>query len=104
MVQLISQKAMNHVVSHTPEARGAVRAEAGVVAGRAEGRLAAHRKTGKHRVTETHGDVDSFVNLEGPAVLSVEFGHMVKGKFEDPEHPKKVPGLYIITGAAGLAG
>lgn len=103
MVQLIGQKAMNHVVSHLGEVKGAVSDKAQNVGQVAEARLAAHHDTGHAKVTVTHGDVDSFVNLEDEAALSIEFGHMVKGKFET-DTPKKVPGLYIITGAAGLAG
>lgn len=103
MVRLISQKAMNRVVSHLPEVVDRVADEAKQVGGRAEARLAAHRHSGNAEVNVTHGDVDSFVNLEDPAVLSIEFGHLVKGKFET-DKPKHVPGLYIITGAAGLAG
>jgi hypothetical protein len=103
MSTLISQEAMNRVVSHLPDCKEACATKADEVKGVAEGRLAAHRKSGEHQVTITHGDVDSFVNLEGPAAMSVEFGHMVKGKYERST-PKKVAGLYIITGAAGLTG
>jgi hypothetical protein len=47
-------------------------------------------------ITMSRGDVDSFVNLEDPAAIPIEFGWRTsKGKF--------VPGLHIITGAAGLA-
>lgn len=94
---------MNLVVSHLDDCTHATHAKADEVADVAQVLLAAHRKTGEHEITTTHGDVDAFVNLEGPAVLSVEFGHLVKGKYERAV-PKKVPGLYIITGAAGLAG
>lgn len=101
MVRLIGQKAMNRVISHIPGVRAAVAAKAAEVAAVAEMRLAAHRHSGRARIDVTHGDVDSFVNFEDPAVLSIEFGHFVGGKFETDE-PKYVPGLYIITGAAGL--
>jgi hypothetical protein len=101
MARLISQKAMNRVVSHLDEVKSEVAEKALEVGLRAEARLAGHRRTGRAQVTVTQGDVDAFVNLEDPAVLSIEFGHMVKGKFET-DVPKYVPGLYIITGAAGL--
>jgi hypothetical protein len=103
MARLIGQKAMNRVVSHQPESVDACADKAQEVSGVAKSRLAAHRHSGDAQVTVTHGDVDSFVNLEDVAALSIEFGHMVKGKFET-DTPKHVPGLYIITGAAGLAG
>src|SRR5687767_4652986 len=43
------------------------------VKGRA--RLAAHKVTGQHKITQTQGSVDHFVNLEGPASLAIEVGH-----------------------------
>ncbi|GAB4584404.1 DUF5403 family protein [Nocardia sp. IFM 10818] len=102
-VRLIGEKAMNQVISHLDGVKGAAAAEANEIGSRAESRLAGHRRSGRAKVTVTHGDVDSFVNLEDPAAMSIEFGHMVKGKYET-EEPKYVPGLYIITGAAGLTG
>jgi hypothetical protein len=101
-VQLIGDKAMNHVVSHIDGVRAAVYGEAVEIHGRAETRLAAHKHSGRAKVTVTRGDVDSFVNLDDKAAMSIEFGHMVKGKFEG-KGQSYVPGLYIITGAAGLA-
>lgn len=101
-VRLISKTAMNHVISHLEGVKAAVYAEAVAISGRAEGRLAGHRFSGRAKVTVTQGDVDSFVNLEDPAAMSIEFGHWVKGKYETAQ-PKFVAGLYIITGAAGLA-
>lgn len=103
-VRLIGQKAMNHVVSHIDGVVLSVTKEAMEIHGRAESRLAGHRETGNAEVTLTQGDTDSFVNLEDPAALSIEFGHYVGGKFKNAAQPKYVPGLYIITGAAGLAG
>lgn len=44
-----------------------------LVRGRAN--LARHTKTGKHKITQTKGKVDHYVNLEGPAAVSVELGH-----------------------------
>lgn len=100
-VQLIGWTAMNHVVSHIEGVKASVRAEAEEVHAKAEARLARHRNTGAADVSVSQGDVDSFVNLDDPAALSIEFGHFVKGKYED-DTPKYVHGLYIITGAAGL--
>lgn len=102
-MQLYSEKALNLVVSHIGGVKAEVAEQAAKTAGLAEARLAGHHKSGRAEVTVTHGEVDSFVNLDDPAALSIEFGHMVKGKFENPDKPKYVPGLYIITGAAGLA-
>lgn len=92
---------MNRAVSHLREIEDAVSEKAKEVGRIAEARLAAHRKTGNASVTVTRSGVDSIVHLNDPAALSIEFGHMVKGKYET-DTPKYVPGLYIITGAAGL--
>lgn len=53
-------------------------------------RLARHRKTGNHRITQTKGTVDHFVNLEGEAAMAVEVGHHNKrtGEF--------VPGIHVL--------
>lgn len=102
MARLISRTAMNHVVSHLPGVKAAVYFEARDIGARAEARLAMHKTTGNASISVTRGDVDSFVNLEDPAALSIEFGHWVGGKYRRST-PKYVPGLYIITGAAGLA-
>lgn len=97
---------MNTIISHLGEVNHAVQDKANERGRVAKGRLASHHDTGAAEVTVTHGDVDSFINLDDTAgegaAMSIEFGHWVKGKFEDPDHPQFVPGLYIITGAAGL--
>ena len=103
MVVLIREKAMNHVISHLEGVKAAVHTEAEIIAGRAEGRLAQHRKTGQAQINVTQGDTDSFVNLDDPNAMSIEFGHWVKGKYETSA-PRFVPGLYIISEAAGLLG
>lgn len=101
MAKLIGLEAMNRVVSHLDEVSRDVKDHAKVVGDAATGRLAAHEKTGEHKITVTHGEVDSFVNLEGVHPESVEFGHWVEGKFKtDP--PKFARGLYILTLSAGL--
>lgn len=102
MVKLIGQKAMNTVVSHLEEVHDGVGDVAKSTEKKAEAKLAAHRDTGAAKITRTEGSVDWFVNLEDAAAESIEFGHWVKGKYEDKEHPKFVPGLYVLTTGAGL--
>lgn len=99
MVQLYSKKVVHTIVAH--EVHSAINDQAKEVSKVAEARLAAHRKTGSHEITVTEGEVDSFVNLDGPSPESVEFGHWVEGKYKtDP--PKFAQGLYILTGSADL--
>ena len=97
-----SDKGMNQLISHM----GGVHSELGDVARsrkrNAERRLAMHRYSGAAQVTISEGAVDWFVNLDDPAAMSIEFGHWVKGKYEDPLKQKFVPGLYILTLGAGL--
>lgn len=45
---------------------------------RARANLAAHREDGRHKITQTKGKVDHFVNIEGPAPLSVEEGYITR--------------------------
>lgn len=77
-LRLIPQERMNHVVSHIPGVRGAVRAKAREGAGRARAVLAAHRYQGHSRITVTTGSVDAFVNLDDTrgqrAAAAIEFG------------------------------
>lgn len=101
-VRLIGQKAMNRVVSHLEGVHNELGDVARRVEKQAERRLAMHRDTGDAKVTRTEGDVDWFVNLVDDAALSIEFGHWVKGKYEDKDHPQYVPGLYILSTAGGL--
>lgn len=105
MAKLISQKAMNLIISDLEEVKGEVANEAQEIAHKASRALAPHKahsdrydghSTGNHHVTVTHGDTDSFVNLEGDAPASLEFGHT------DHRSGKHVNGLYILTRAAGL--
>lgn len=101
-VKLIGEKAMNHVVSHLEGVHSEVGDAARRVEKNAERRLAMHHDTGAAHITRTEGDVDWFVNLVDDAALSIEFGHWVKGKYEDKERPQYVPGLYILSTGAGL--
>jgi len=82
-------------VAHLPEIHAAVLLERDKLAVVAEGLFASHDNPGGHEInTKDHatafGDLDGFVNLEGPAALSVEFGHWT------PNHKKHVAGLHIL--------
>jgi len=106
-VRMYADKTVHTIVSHLAGVRGSVVENAEEIKERAEARLALtrdHSNSTNHEVTMTHGTkaVDAFVNLEGPAPLSVEFGHMYHGELGG--EPKFVPGKYIVMGAAGLAG
>lgn len=118
-VQLIGDHAMNIVVSHIDGVRETVAKKAEEIHGVADGLLMEARSTThwvnigdpastghRYEITKSHGDVDSFVNLEGPNPLAMEFGHSPSGYFA-PErygHITKSPeGLYILTRASGIA-
>jgi hypothetical protein len=110
---------MNIVVSHIDGVRETVAKKAEEIHGVADGLLMEARSTThwvnigdpastghRYEITKSHGDVDSFVNLEGPNPLAMEFGHSPSGYFA-PErygHITKSPeGLYILTRASGIA-
>jgi hypothetical protein len=89
-------KNLEEIIAGLEGVRDEVHHVAEVGAAEAEARLAAHHYTGDAKVTLTHGKKDSFVNLEDPAALSIEFGgynHWAK---------RRLPGLYIITGAMNV--
>lgn len=113
MAKLIGLQAMNRVVSHLDEVKQEVHAKAKEVGEKAAANLEEarattewHKISGPDGLTKTSvskGDVDSFVNLEAPNAMAIEFGHMPSGFFAgtDTRPPR---GLYILGKAAGLAG
>jgi hypothetical protein len=95
-IRLIGRKAMNKIIAPQPEVQSEVRKQANRLAKIAEGRLAAHRRTGDHkivtekRVSMKYGFLDYLISMEGSAPMSVEFGHRNhRGGY--------VQGLYIMT-------
>lgn len=98
-VDLIPQRDMSKHLAKDKKVQDALRAHAKKVARVAETLLAAHRKTGAHKVKyEGHsssvnfGHIDHYVVMTGPAPVSVEFGHRSRdGQW--------VRGLYIMTRA-----
>jgi hypothetical protein len=85
------------LVAHMPEIHAAVLLERDKVALVAEGLFAAHDNPGGHEITKTDEKVDGLVSLEGPAPLSVEFGHWTK------DHKTRVEGLHILGRAIAAA-
>jgi uncharacterized protein DUF5403 len=79
----LNDKQMNKLISHLPGVRSVIRKTAYEGAARAEAILAAHRVTGASRITVTHGNVDSFVNLDDtrgyPAAAAIEYGRKRRG-------------------------
>jgi hypothetical protein len=96
MASVRGQKAMNQIIKNEPGVVAAVALTADKIAVEADRRLEMHRYEGEAKVTVSHGKTDSFVNLDDPAALSIEFGHIhnITGRY--------VHGLYIVTGAAGI--
>jgi hypothetical protein len=79
-------------VAHFPEVKAAVRAERDKVAGVARGLFATHDMPGRHEITTQDDHLDALVSLEGPAPLSVEYGHWMNTK----DGRKFVEGLHIL--------
>lgn len=62
------------------------------IAQRARSNLAGVRDSGAHHIATRRGSVDRYVQLEGPAALSVEAGHYTRtGTY--------VPGHHILRNA-----
>jgi hypothetical protein len=101
-VRLKGKKFINTVVSHQEGTKAAVYDEAVEIGGRAEMRLnMAKNRTGASQIKVERGDVDSYVVLDDPAAMQIEFGHWLV--YYGHETPVYIPGLYVLHGAAGLA-
>ncbi|QKT07934.1 DUF5403 family protein [Gordonia sp. X0973] len=99
------QKVVNHIVSHVEGVKRAVHHEAEDVADLADAIADTYRDPtdGKEtRISVTKGDVDSFVNLEHPAVIPREFGW----EYVNPNtgERKWVEGKYTLQRAAMTRG
>ena len=90
-------KRLEATIAHSDEVESILGDEAFKVTAAARGKLAGHRKTGEHRVTQTKGRVDHFVNLEGPSALSVEEGHWVGNGVDK----RWVEGLHVLRDSIG---
>lgn len=94
--RFIGQKAMNKIIAPQPEVQAEVRKQANRLGKIASGLLAAHRRTGDHKIvvekrtSMKYGFLDYLISMEGSAPMSVEFGHRNhRGGY--------VHGLYIMT-------
>lgn len=88
---------VNSVVAHLDGVHLAVIAERDVLAARARAKFASHDNPGGHEITTQDDKVDALVSLEGPAPLSVEYGH---GAYttKSGRHVGASTGLHILTG------
>ena len=72
MAELV--RGLERRLAHQPGVRKAVHEAAKPIAAKAKARLAAHKDEGEHEVVLTRGAVDSYVELVGPAPLTLETG------------------------------
>lgn len=98
-VTLIPSRDMSKELAQDGEVQQALRSHAHKIMHVAEVLLAIHRKTGSHSIkyeghtsTVAFGHIDHYVVMEGPAAVSVEFGHRTK-------NGEWVQGLYVMTRA-----
>ena len=100
-VELIPQRDMSKHLAQDDKVQDALKSHAQKTATRARALLAAHRKTGEHKIhyeghtSDQFGHIDHYVVMEGRAAASVEFGHFTK-------NGRWVMGLYIMTIASGI--
>ncbi|MFE3461369.1 DUF5403 family protein [Nocardiopsis aegyptia] len=93
-------RSLERTVARMPGVRDAVHEHAQEVGTTASALLAAHRHTGTASVTVTRGRVDSFVNLDDPNVLTLEYGR-AGGVSDSGRRYGPMEGLYILHRAAG---
>ncbi|KAA9155547.1 hypothetical protein FPZ12_029570 [Amycolatopsis acidicola] len=91
-VSLRAEKTLNRWAARDSEVEAALGDIAYEILGKARANLEKHHKTGVHRITQTKGKVDHYVNLVGPSSTSVEFGHHTK-------NGEWVEGLHILKDA-----
>jgi hypothetical protein len=102
-VTLIPQRDISKHLAKDDKVQAHLKAHAQKITARARGLLAQHRDTGSHSIkyeghtTDNFGHIDHYVVMDGPAPVSVEFGHMA-------ENGRWVMGLYILTIASGIYG
>lgn len=94
-------KTANRAVARLPGVKGAVKDRAEILATRARGLLSAHRETGRAKIVVTRGRVDSFVSMEDPNALSIEWGRAA-GTTSDGRRYGAMQGLYIMHRTIGL--
>ena len=97
-VELYSDRYIRDMVAHLPGVIHSVYANARTIGAEAEQRLTMHRYYKDDNAAEIEverGDVDSFVSLIDPGAVPIEFGWRTPAG-------EIVPGLHIVTGAAGL--
>ncbi len=99
-VTLVPEKDIREATAKMKPTQDALEKHAKKIKKAAETYLAGHRKTGAHTIkyeghssTVNYGHIDHYVVMEGPAPVSVEYGHMTK-------NGKWVHGLYIMTRAS----
>ena len=104
-IVLIPARDMNTRISHMAGVKAAVRATAKELAAKAKAELANHRETGTAKITVSHGATDSYVNLDDPAALAIEYGHaaydQTKTRKDGSTYTQRVgasKGLHILGG------
>lgn len=83
-------KDLERIIAHDEDLEGQLGDITFGVFTKATAKFAPHRKTGEHRITQTKGRVDHFVNIVGPAAAAIELGH------HDARTGKFIEGLHIL--------
>lgn len=87
------------LVAHMPEVTAAVRLERDKVAAIAQALFASHDNPGGHEIGTHNSGPDALIDIDGPAPLSMEYGHWQKTK-----HGRvHVEGLHIFGRAIAQA-
>jgi len=99
MASMISRKQVNRIVANLEGVKTSVYNRAVVIANKAYANLRSHYYEGESQIQIERHKTDSLVYLVDPWAASIEFGHWSVTE----NQVKWVPGLYIITRAAGIA-
>lgn len=96
-------KNANAQVARLKPVKAAVEARAEILAARARTLLSQHTETGSAKIKVTRGKIDSFISLEDPAAISIEYGREA-GVSANGRRYGAQEGLYIMHRTIGLGG
>lgn len=96
-------KNANAQVARLKGVKMSAKEQAEILAARARGLLSQHRDTGATKVKVSRGKVDSFVSMEGPAAISIEYGREA-GVSANGRRYAAQEGLYIMHRTIGYDG
>lgn len=77
-VRFVPERGLERTAAVASETRAELDRQQSMIAARAQGNLSAVHDRGWHSISTSSGRVDRLINLDGPAALAVETGHVTR--------------------------